>query len=78
MENGVSLKPNPNNGDFIISGLDKNTKFYIFDLNGKIVLERTTNLSVEIIQLDHVSSGMYYLHGQKNGQLGQMKFAVIN
>jgi carboxypeptidase T len=78
LENGVSLKPNPNNGNFIISGLDKNTKFYIFDLNGKIVLERTTNLSAEIIQLDHVSSGMYYLHGQKNGQLGQMKFAVIN
>ena len=78
LENGVSLKPNPNNGNFIISGLDKNTKFYILDLNGKIILERTTNLSSELIELGSICSGMYYLQAQKNGHIGQMKFAVIN
>ena len=33
--NGVSIRPNPNNGNFIITGLDENTQFTIFDFNGK-------------------------------------------
>ena len=78
LANGVSIRPNPNNGNFIITGLDENTQFTIFDFNGKKVLQRTVNMSSEKIELAFVRSGFYYLEASKNGQIGRMKFAVIN
>ncbi len=78
LANGVSIRPNPNNGNFIITGLDENTQFTIFDFNGKKVLQRTVNMSSEKIELVLVRSGLYYLEASKNGQIGRMKFAVIN
>ena len=78
LANGVSIRPNPNNGNFIITGLDENTQFTIFDFNGKKVLQRTVNMSSEKIELVFVRSGLYYLEASKNGQIGRMKFAVIN
>ena len=78
LANGVSIRPNPNNGNFIITGLDENTQFTIFDFNGKKVLQRTVNMSSEKIELAFVRSGLYYLEASKNGQIGRMKFAVIN
>ena len=78
LANGVSIRPNPNNGNFVITGLDENTQFTIFDFNGKKVLQRTVNMSSEKIELAFVRSGLYYLEASKNGQIGRMKFAVIN
>jgi PKD repeat protein len=78
LANGVSIRPNPNNGNFIITGLDENTQFTIFDFNGKKVLQRTVNMSSEKIELAFVRSGLYYLEASKNRQIGRMKFAVIN
>jgi PKD repeat protein len=78
LANGVSIRPNPNNGNFVITGLDENTQFTIFDFNGKKVLQRTVNMSSEKIELAFVRLGLYYLEASKNGQIGRMKFAVIN
>ncbi|NBP75214.1 MAG: PKD domain-containing protein, partial [Crocinitomicaceae bacterium] len=33
LANGVSIRPNPNNGNFIMTGLDENTQFTIFDFH---------------------------------------------
>jgi hypothetical protein len=33
--------------------------------------------STQMIELDHVSSGLFYLQTVKNGKMGQLKFAVL-
>lgn len=74
---GVSIHPNPNNGNFVIKGLEIGSTFKVYDLNGKIILESVVESLVQDIKLDKVRSGIYYLQTIKNGQLGQLKFAVL-
>jgi PKD repeat protein len=75
---GVQVFPNPNQGSFIIKGLELETAFSIYDLNGKMIFEGTASSTVEQIQLPKITSGIYYLQSTKNGQIGQLKFAVLN
>jgi PKD repeat protein len=76
-KNGVSIVPNPNNGNFVIKGLELGTDFAIYDLNGKVIMKKAVTSKFEEIQLDGVGAGLYYLHTTKNGVVGQMKFAVL-
>jgi PKD repeat protein len=76
-KNGVSIVPNPNNGNFVIKGLELGTDFAIYDLNGKVLLKKAVTSKFEEIQLDGVGAGLYYLHTTKNCVVGQMKFAVL-
>jgi PKD repeat protein len=75
--NGVKVLPNPNNGQFIVTGLEIGQEFKVFDMNGKIVVAEFVESSTQMIQLDHVSSGIFYLQTVKNGKVGQLKFAVL-
>ena len=75
--NGVKVLPNPNNGQFIVTGLEIGQEFKVFDMNGKVVVAETIVSSTQMIQLDHVSSGIFYLQTVKNGKIGQLKFAVL-
>lgn len=75
--NGVSIQPNPNNGNFIIKGLELGSNFTIYDMNGKVILNKSVDSQIQEIKLDNVRSGIYYLQTVKNGKLGQMKFAVL-
>lgn len=76
--NGVSVFPNPNQGSFTIKGLELETAFSVYDLNGKIIFEGVASSTTEQIQLPKIPSGIYYLQSTKNGQMGQLKFAVLN
>ena len=76
--NGVSVFPNPNQGSFTIKGLELETAFSVYDLNGKIIFEGVASSTTEQIQLPKITSGIYYLQSTKNGQMGQLKFAVLN
>jgi PKD repeat protein len=75
---GVQVFPNPNQGSFIIKGLELESAFSVYDLNGKIIFEGTASSTMEDIQLPKITSGIYYLQSTKNGQVGQLKFAVLN
>jgi len=76
--NGISVFPNPNQGSFTINGLELETAFSVYDLNGKIIFEGLASSTTEQIQLPKITSGIYYLRSTKNGQIGQLKFAVLN
>ncbi|MEI8116624.1 MAG: M14 family zinc carboxypeptidase [Flavobacteriia bacterium] len=76
--NGISVFPNPNQGSFTIKGLEIETAFSVYDLNGKIIFEGVSSSTTEQIQLPKITSGIYYLQSTKNGQMGQLKFAVLN
>lgn len=75
---GVQVFPNPNQGSFTIKGLELESAFSVYDLNGKIIFEGTASSTIEQIQLPKITSGIYYLQSTKNGQVGQLKFAVLN
>jgi len=75
---GVQVFPNPNQGSFNINGLELETSFSVYDLNGKIIFEGLASSTTEQIQLPKITSGIYYLQSIKNGQIGQLKFAVLN
>jgi PKD repeat protein len=75
---GVQVFPNPNQGSFTIKGLELESAFSVYDLNGKIIFEGTTSSTMEQIQLPKITSGIYYLQSTKNGKIGQLKFAVLN
>ena len=75
--NGVKVLPNPNNGQFVITGLEIGEELKVYDMNGKVVVSQTIVTSTQMIELDHVSSGLFYLQTVKNGKMGQLKFAVL-
>jgi PKD repeat protein len=75
--NGVTIQPNPNNGNFVIKGLEQGSTFSIYDMNGKVIMNKTVDSQIQEIKLENVRSGIYYLQTVKNGRLGQMKFAVL-
>jgi PKD repeat protein len=73
---GVTIQPNPNNGEFIISGIEEDEEIIIFDLNSKVIFRKKSESSVEKIKIEKLDAGVYYLQTTKSGRLGQMKFAV--
>jgi hypothetical protein len=75
--NGVKVLPNPNNGQFIVTGLEIGQELKVFDMNGKVVLSQTIVTNTQMIEMEHVSSGLFYLQTVKNGKMGQLKFAVL-
>jgi hypothetical protein len=75
--NGVSIQPNPSNGNFVINGLEQGSTFTIYDMNGKVILTKIVDAQIQEVKLENVHSGIYYLQTIKSGRLGQMKFAVL-
>jgi hypothetical protein len=73
---GVSLFPNPNEGVFMISGLDIGTEYEIYDERGRLVSTGTTALEEQEVQLLDVQTGIYYLYATQNGQKGSLKFLI--
>jgi hypothetical protein len=65
---GVSVYPNPNNGEFFIhlSILDGNTRIEIFNTLGSRVVEKVITSQTEQIDLKDLSNGIYYIHITNN------------
>ena len=68
---GISIYPNPNNGDFFIqnNGKSKNVDIHVFDIQGKEIYNSILNLntgSSEMISLGNLNKGMYIIHMNTN------------
>ncbi len=75
--NGFAILPNPNDGNFTIIGLEIGSEFDVFDLHGKLIKHGTTEFQEQVINLENVRSGIYYLQLIKNGQIRQVKMAIL-
>lgn len=75
--NGISLQPNPNGGEFNVSGLEPGATMEIIDLNGKLVYSKTVDTTDQKIKLSGTGAGFYYLKTVKNGSTVQVKIAVL-
>ena len=73
---GVTLHPNPNDGNFMISGLQAGTKFQIYDERGRLVLDSEVQTDEEEVRMPVVNNGIYYLRAKKDGKEGGIKFLI--
>lgn len=74
---GISLQPNPNNGEFHVSGLEGGTILEVLDLNGKLIYSATVESADHLVELRNAEAGFYYLKTTKNGNTIQKKIAVL-
>jgi hypothetical protein len=74
---GVRLFPNPNNGRFIIEGLNKGSSYQVFDMNGRMLASGLVSGSVQELDLNLSSDGLYYIQSEIAGHLSRMRFMVI-
>ncbi len=56
---GISIFPNPSNGEFVISGLESTGQLQIFNSLGQMVLETVVNSNQQTINLNS-ASGIYF------------------
>jgi len=76
--NEFKLYPNPNNGNFVISGLAVGSSYQILDKQGKLVRSDMVNSEREEISLKNVSDGIYFLKISASGKETSIKFTVTN
>ena len=74
---GVQLYPNPNNGKFMIEGLNKGSVYQVFDINGRILSSGRVSSSIHEIDLDLTSEGVYYIQSEIDGHISRLRFMVI-
>jgi|GEM_PF-468482 len=73
---GVSLFPNPTDGQFTISGLEIGTEYNVYDNSGKLVASGITQSNEEKVVLLNVETGIYFLRSTVNGVSGSVKFLI--
>ena len=73
---GISLDPNPNDGNFVITGLDKGTDYKVYDYKGRLVISSTYTSGEEYVTIPEVNAGVYYLRATKDGKEGGIKFLI--
>ena len=73
---GVTLYPSPNDGTFMITGLEEGTKFQIFDERGRLVLDSEIESGQTEVKMPVVNNGIYYLRAKKDGKEGGIKFLI--
>jgi hypothetical protein len=59
--------PNPFGSQITIKGLDIK-EFLIYDMSGKAIIKKQTKLNTNVIQLDYLSSGIYFLQVNFNSR----------
>jgi PKD repeat protein len=74
--NSVFVYPNPNDGSFVIKGLDANSLFEITDINGKKIYTGNNSIDQEI-SVPILSSGFYYIFGVSNKRKVSVKIAIL-
>lgn len=80
-----SIKPNPNNGSFILkednesSNTNNSVAFKLFDITGRVVYNtHATSLSEKIIDIRHLSSGLYFYSILISGKILQSGKIIKN
>lgn len=64
----IGIYPNPANNQLIMSALSPDEKISVFNLEGKLLLEKTANYPTEIIDVSQLKSGLYFIT-IKNGPI---------
>jgi hypothetical protein len=72
----IRVYPNPNKGDFVIEGLEGNSRVRIIDLSGRVIQARKTAAYKTEIRLRDPVSGIYFIAIQSGGQLEFRKVVV--
>ncbi len=64
-DNKVLIVPNPASGSIHISGIAQGTPIIIANLLGEVVYSAKAKSETEIIPINNLPSGMYFLNKQK-------------
>jgi hypothetical protein len=76
--NGISIYPNPSNGNFSIetSKLEKQT-MQVFDVNGKLVLSQTIQMGKTNIEASTLAEGVYSINITHNGGVERRRLVIV-
>jgi len=74
----LTIFPNPNNGEFTISGLEKNSVVSVYNLQGQLISERmvTSESEIKINQSNNLEKGIYLISVKKNNETTSLKYIV--
>ena len=75
----ISIYPNPNDGFFFIeSNAAINNKFrlQLKNLQGEMVMDKTISNVSELIDVNHLSRGIYFMHVMNNTNYGIFKIVI--
>jgi hypothetical protein len=72
----VSVLPNPNNGEFTISGLEEGVIIQIINIMGQVVYEETASSNFSVIQLGNTHKGIFFLRSQTDQVQTVTKFII--
>jgi PKD repeat protein len=73
----IQIYPNPNEGIFVISGLETNGSVEIVDINGKLIYKANAIGTKLEIKMPEVSSGVYYLTTYVGGLPKRYRLALM-
>jgi hypothetical protein len=74
---GVTVYPNPSEGEFSIAGLEAGQMVSIFDAQGKLVYSNKVTSSVQRLEVKGLSAGTYTLRSMKSGKEGSLTLIVL-
>jgi hypothetical protein len=73
----VRVYPNPNGGEFTVSGLEKGSTYQVFNAQGKLIISEQMTIESQLVKLPtSAAPGSYMLVAEKNGLLGKVLFVV--
>ena len=74
---GVLLFPNPNNGEFTLTGVEVGNTYEVFSAEGKLILTNTVTSPTELVKLVKIAAGSYFMTTlNKDGEKGSIQFFV--
>jgi hypothetical protein len=74
----VIIYPNPSNGLFTVSGLEKGQWLRIYDSAGKLVHEQLIGSTFEQVIASNLATGNYVLRSVKDGEEGALRFVILH
>lgn len=75
-ESNWSIYPNPTNGSFTISGLNSKTTLNIYNSLGEVVYQSQTLSEKEVLRIDHLSEGLYFIEAMDNKKRSVKRLVV--
>jgi hypothetical protein len=73
----VAIFPNPNNGVFVVNGI-QNTKIEVTDISGKIIHDETVFENAKTIDMSGFDNGVYIIKVVRNDNVIAIKKLIIN
>ena len=74
---GVLVYPNPNNGEFIVEGLEVGAIVEVVDEKGRVIYSQNVDENTMNFNLKNVSYGKYFLKSSKDEKEGTIPFIIV-